>query len=437
MKTTFYRITIVVITLLMSACATQAPQQPRQTASASEQFEMGSKAFQKWMQEDDIASLVVAQPLLKKALAQSPDNVSRQHLYYRTLYGLALYNFSKWQQPLRDQFDNLHPVVKQELAPPSLLEFYLSGKDAPFATDFALLKNAVNEQPLSSRSWSQLSGLLIDNGHYELALHSANRAATLSPKWHRAFSQSALAYQNLLWDKACSYEHPKLRRQIIKQYSKALSLKPDDADYQESLASLYAQVGLWPLAITNAEKAYKLEKNRWTVQTLANAKMHNNALDEAETYAKALVKYDRYNGNERLATIASLQQQWQQAKLYGQRAIKPDETTVYKLLLRHWLNKLDDPNYQTSYSGKIETTNDWEGTLASYVKGELPEGESLVNLATNSCHQLEARFYTAVDLLAKGENTAARKHLEKIVATGYYDYFEYSWARALLASDRF
>lgn len=425
----------VLLVALLSACAAPVTQQP-ESVSARDSFARGLAAFEQWDNEQQFQYLYRAESDLNKVSKEYSDNAQWQTYYFRTLYTLSALDWHFWHIRLEQHYSRLNKLVKSDLLPPAFLEYRLLEEGSDVQRKQQLLFRALQQHPRSHPVWYHLSLLYQQQSQLELALYAARTAEKYSVDVANVNFQVGSLYRELAATKSCSYEYPQLERQAVKYLARSTGLKPESAIFQESLANVYNHIGLFPLALQVAQKAYDLEKNDLTLSGLADAHFGMGQYAAAKRlYEQLLADYQGEWAHESLLATAIVDSRWADAVVHAESMLAAYPDNVYFYAMKRWVRNLSNTSGSDSTPAVQEP---WSGLVLDYVADvDTHDFDSLINAADNVCQSTEAHFYTAMRLWFGGDPVGAKAHLEAVLALNNYSYLEYRWAKAMLLSDMF
>jgi tetratricopeptide (TPR) repeat protein len=205
---------------------------------------------------------------------------------------------------------------------------------------------------------------------------------------------------------------------------------------RERLATLYAQVGLFPLALQEAQKAYELENNEATRDTLAKANYDMGRMQQASDLLQGPAAVTTtQNSSQLLALIAAHKGAWAEAKTQYENSYQKATPSIYNYIIQQWLLAINNEPYAAPANWQVDTNSEWEASLLEYFTTDTLSAEQLLARAGTSCQQTEAHFSVALSAWINADSSTARAQLEKIIALKNYSYSEYLWAKALLSAD--
>lgn len=426
---------LILLATLLTACVTPVNNEP-EPISPGESFARGLAAFQQWEIGRSAASLYLAENYLNQASGEYADNVHWQNYYYRTLYTLSALDWHFWHVRLQQHHSQLNKLVKSDLLPPAFLDYRLQEDSSDDQRKQQLLFRALQQEPKSHPVWYHLSLFYQRQSQLELALYAALAAEKHSVDVANVYFQVGSLYHQLAGAKDCSYEYPQLDRQAVKYLAKSAGLQPENPDFQDSLATIYNHIGLFPLALQVAKKAYDLQKSDLTVSGLGDAHYGMGHYVEAgKLFNELATSYQSEWAYENLVATAMVESRWADAFGHADSmaAAYPDD--VYFYVMKLWLRQLSNtPGSEIAPVAKEQ----WSNLMLTYVADfTAQEPDRLINAAGNVCQSTEAHFYTAMRWWFAGEPARAKAHLETVLALKNYSYLEYRWARAMLLSDMF
>ncbi|WP_101759872.1 lipopolysaccharide assembly protein LapB [Oceanicoccus sp. KOV_DT_Chl] len=437
-KNLLFRLLLLSTIIALANCAgTSTSRQAAAPNSIYQTLELGDKAFNRWQQFEDYQALLDAEKYYGDALQSLPDNVNIQRAYYLTLYPLTFSNWTLWHKKLDTHFNNINPLLKADLTPPSLLahqELYQANQSVD--KRIRTLKKAIQEQPESFRAWFFLSSAYEENGQLDLALDAALKSALLNPQSAEAAFQAGDMYRQLSQVNNCIYEHPSLSTKAIKYTAKATSRQPENNYYQAALATLYNQIGLYPLALQIAQKARSQEDNQLNTEILGHTYlgMQNYSAAQIE-FSKLLNTHHAIFAYQYIAQTTAIRGEWQLAYEQLRNSSGAGENDFYLSIIQQWVNQLSLSQPDQKISIPTTSTTPWETSIKSYLN-QPSERHSLIYQASNSCEKTEAHFYTAMKLWTEGDVENANKSLQAVIKLKNYSYPEYQWARILLQSGK-
>jgi tetratricopeptide (TPR) repeat protein len=428
------RILLLSCLIWLHGCNTQAvkPQKRVELGLGAKHFQIAQFSFEQARNTADTRLLAFSVEHYQKAALYYSDNVFVQKNHYLARF---MHDYIIHQSPsetLISQFEQLNPVIKPDLKPPSYI-YYLGHTDklGLDSQALSLLKTAINDNPYNASMWYQLSIHHREQEQPELATFAAQRAFELAVQNPTYQQQLALSLDDVNDKSHCAFENQALLSASARYFASSAQQQADQLSF-DNAGLQFLRLGLFPLAYEYANEAYRLEKNHWTITHYLEASLALKRYQEAE---QAMLSYQQYVNDAKLteeaAMIAFAQANPSQAALLMKQQRQSWNNILVELRTR-WIHALSNHAYEHQSLYSITPRNSWEGTVREFFepkKGLTVPADYLLKQASNGCEKTEAHFYTAYKLWSEGDLQSARIHLKKTLGESATLYYEYKWAR--------
>ncbi len=452
----------------VSACAETS------NLSALELWEKGRIQVQRGAESGNKSTLEKAERLLKAARSQMPDNVNLQVEYYRLLYHLVgekIFN----RAALEKEFSLLHPKAKEVIHSPAMLDvldaFQRDGpslftEPATPEEKLRLLKLAIKQQPKSTLAWYLLSVHQQKEKHDLLALDAALMALELEEENVSALYQAGELYTVIAERNGSVYEETEILGKAAKHLAKAVVKAPNHRRNTYSLNLLgqtYIRLGLFPLALEVSKKA-----KRWMVYdgvllhpvALTDALIYLGKGDDAvelmsksqevdvEFFSQPLMinAAKTPQSRSRFAAANILKGNWKRAYTEYVKIVKKSDSPRLKWI-GQWVHHVygnKSPRFvkmmkmEEAFEPISEkSVSDWIKKINAYLTDTNSDEMTLVKASSGIFQQVDAHFYTALNLWLNGDPEGSIRHLNEAVKFKVYGYREHVWATVFLKSDLF
>ncbi|MFW0778571.1 MAG: tetratricopeptide repeat protein [Rickettsiales bacterium] len=380
--------------------------------------------------------LIAAEKIYKSALEQSPDDMSLQRGHYSAVYMLSAMNFDEWFSVLEYNFSNVDPRLKKDLTPPDYLKFQLiKNQNLPWNFKIYTLKNALLQQPEFAPAWYWLSEAYAINEQYEQAYFAALQASKYGDSAAIEFQMGENLYRRA-WGSGCAYEDPEAINQVVKLFSSAVSKNPEIAYFKLALAGLYAEVGLYPLALNVSNMTSSIDHEELKEKQaiiLANVLLASGQLDEAKHVLDTQLAASANPEATFLLSLVALEiNEWEKAASFSEH-YRDDVYTDKRILFHQWVSDLGRGSAVTPelLTEKIDVyeldivIDDYQSILAS--------DSSLNERSYSKCEITEALFYLAMQEWYKGQVQNSKRYLQQILALKTYKLSEYKQSHSLIS----
>lgn len=259
---------------------------------ASKYLQQGSEDMKHWRNNGPQTVFSQAETLLTKAHKLRPDDINIQYAYYDLRFTKALVNgYFEQEATLLELYKSLHPIPRNELAPPAILQYYFSNfLKKHHSVILSHLIRAVQQNPNNAQTWVLLSNHYLERGLHWLALSSAKKAYTIAPQNSFYANKMGVIYSLISDNKNCASEEKSIIQQASKYFVQAVKLDPNNPDYLSNTALQYLHLGLIPLAYSQAQKAYKIDPSPRITVIYAHLALLLGKPDAARSAMKHLQK---------------------------------------------------------------------------------------------------------------------------------------------------
>lgn len=382
-------------------------------------------------------------PLFSKAvtgyeslLQASPSSASLQYKAYSAYYHLI--RLGKWQHHERAQhlYGLLPRTVRVDLAPPSLakLAYLYQLKKGNFILRESLILAALNEEPRHIGAHIELARLRRSQGDLIGPIAMIKQAVHLRPDDSDAQLELGFAYSDRVLSGTCAYQV----RDSIPKAIKLLQQQRERASkpyfLSAELSQLYGLLGLMPLQLREARRAYQEQGTPYTQYRLAASLLESGHLDEATPHYQALIAQGETNLAMDLVSARARQGQWQQAKAEADSYLQyAQPSTFYQALTIELIEaKLAiDPGYSYRDLTQAIDFSPWQRSLDFYWRDILPE-RALLERATDVCKVAEAEYYIGLKQWLANRKHRAQQHFQKVIASKTFGFKEFAYAKQLL-----
>lgn len=402
------------------------------TPSAEEQSRIADAAVERWQESEQVADLEIALFHYADLHRRHPDNVLWQRSYYQTLFWQVA---SKHQRPtaeLEALFSQLNPLVREELSPPSTI-IYLAAitRKAPPQQLIPLLQQMVKDQPSSPYAWGRLAVLYTQVRQPWLSLAAAQRANALDPENADYWFLMGRNLQRIAAAEGCLYSESAYNKKSATYFAKA-AVKDKSVRNLSASASAYLDLGLFPLAYSEAKKAYETSAEPISRYYYAQAAEYMQMPGETARLAHEMLRGEPDpSAHEILARLSAREKQWDQAASHMRQFVKSNEKDLLAGLRLQWLEQLTgqagsasppDTSWPTWYKTVFTFISDTQRQPAGF------DPNFLTDRAKTPCEVTEAHFYTAYAHWLRKDRPRALQHLQLTVQSEAKGYTEYLWA---------
>lgn len=447
-----YRFILVLLITTSTACTVVPPPgRPSENADSSQSsqsFEtVALQQYEKYRQTGAEADLIAAKKSIALAHNVQPDKLSVQALRYRMEMLEQMDSAFPDKRELERQYRNLHPLLRADLPPPSVVH-YTQAQDAGASAHelLAILTAMIVDKPNSGGMWYELSRLYENEGLNWLALYAAKRAIELSSDEADYHFQSGYLLR-VIAAQHCSYESKAYMQAALPYLLRANGLE-EKAHYLNNIATVYLELGITPLGYDQAKKAFALDQASITARTFAQAAFllgkTNEAIDIVDGVEVA-------SGGPDVRMMKSIAQassgQWREAVVNATEYVtarqqeRPDSeySKFYGPLYLAWLEALNSGGAVAPTWGQMSGITEWQISVLPVIQARLAQEseQSLVALATNACEKTEAYFFEAMTQWSRGDMAAAKRSLALMKQQGATLFDEYLLGEALLRSGIF
>ncbi len=429
--------------LLLAACNTTATKQA--AVEPVDDLQAGAQAYAKFHQTGQLAELQAAVEYLTLAYQKEPESAAVQKYYYLAKYFHYIVYRDEDIDSLKSLYQQLNPLVQKQSPPPSRVKYAtVSDSDTSRETIDPIVKAMIQEQPFNAGSWHALSEYYEQVKDYWMAIATAKRAVQLEPANAEYMYQLGDSINDVIQLTECRYDQQHYAKAAVSHIAKAAAKSPNQL-YLDNSGLQYLRLGLFPLAYSQLEKAWEMEKNWWTATHLAQAAILTGRYQEAAPAVQYLIseagdmssyrlEAQRLIGLKQfdaaLAVVSTLETKIESNK----NAKEKFYVSVFDSLQLSWLKSLliEEKLAANTYSTRAAV--DWSKTVADYFALENWETDYLVLQSLNSCEQTEAWFYQAYASWLQDDSAAAVEQLKNTRSSAATLFTEYLWAQVLLDS---
>ncbi|WP_045827030.1 tetratricopeptide repeat protein [Teredinibacter turnerae] len=431
------------VTVLLSACgsvSTKSPLAPNSVGEQANTIEAGMNAYRDYHNGGTVKDLARARSLLGEAHASAPLNPMVQKFYYLAEFFNCIETAGDGLLDLVVLYRSLSPVVQRETPPPWRISYALiADTDSRRETIDPVLRALLKEEPFNASSWYMASKYYESQKAYWMSLAAAKRAVTLNADSASYLYRYGEAVNDVLQESPCRYDESAYARTAASYISRAAAKDPQQL-YLDNSALQYLRLGLFPLAYSQAKKAWELEKNWWTathyVQAALLTQHYNEAgpvivyLQETHDDSQALVFEAQRQlglGDKAAALLAITQQQNRFTALYEKNAFKATQQHIQLA----WVEALITQGRLNLGLDDVAVQSGWLQQIIDHIQQPI-DGSELMESAATSCMETDAHFYQAISLWRSGAVSEARSELSLAAKSKATLFDEYIWARILL-----
>ncbi|MCG8312131.1 MAG: hypothetical protein MI976_02855, partial [Pseudomonadales bacterium] len=243
------------------------------------------------------------------------------------------------------------------------------------------------------------------------------------------------AYANYANAKTCRYSDLSPTRKAVQFLQTGHQLEKGNPYIHAELADLYGLMGMYPLSLREARKAYSMDSNPYFTYSLVVSLVDSGRLEESLQYYNKLPEQKADMIMEMFYRHAAVGK-WQQAITYRDRYLaKGKVDNLYDALMIDIVTKKLNADIAQQYSyeqlvASLQLTP-WEHTVNQFWLGQM-DAAGLISEATDVCMTAEAEFYMGAKAYLSGDHQQAVTHFEKVLATKTYNFVEFALAKQLL-----
>lgn len=427
--------------IFLGGCDTLPPtlsQQVSQSGASAQIFTEAEAdaAFQQGLDSDSASLLEKAATAYEAQLKKAPSSAALQYKTYSSYYHLIRLGNSGNYDRAKELFLSLPGSVRRQLAPPGFARLgYLSGqKNTTKQVLEQTILDALDEAPTHAGSHVQLARIRRAQGDLLLPVAVKRQALHLNPDDPDIRLELGYAYADLVLDRDCSYESRDSISKALQLLQAERGRSPTPFYVSATLARLYRLLGMAPLQLREAQKAYELKPVPYTQYELAAALLDSKRWDDANEHYKELIALgESYLAMEQVSAYAA-NGQWQQARQAANQFLKNNRpASFYHVLTIKLIESQPGIPPEHAYSdlmGSVKMSR-WQQVLNAYWQERLSE-TVLLNNADDICKSTEAHYYVGLKHLLKGDEPEAKRHFAKVLESNATAFIEYGYATQLL-----
>lgn len=408
---------ILALLVMFSACSVspKIPQENNNTSvstptalNTNEHFKKGRALHLKWLNDNpETLSLIVrAEKHLRLALNARPDNILYQLSHYN-VFATLLSEADKFnEKELLKEFQKLHPVLKGGAITPAFVTYSRSeiNGDAP-STLLTHILRATTQNPDNSQNWYYAAQLYREQRHFWLASSCAQTSRNIAPDTADYNFELGLNLNLIASSNRCPKKHKELNKNAAYYFTEAARLAPDNPDYYAYSSQSYLRLGLTPLALVQAQKAFQLDTNEFTSQTLFNAQFFDGRFDEAwqtlnlmqhKLHMKvpelhALKIWQQLAHRDRKTTTIGIE-------AFINASNQSDESQNFKFyaLIAPYILQLNDEETQNHFGAIIQNFSDQENALLHFMQKRETFNDEELREYLDPCKYNLVLFYRAI-----------------------------------------
>lgn len=422
-------------TLILAGCGSAPIKEPETKAplTAFDYFDMAAKQYQLAETTNKVAPLFLSEILFKKSLSMQPDNINIQQAHYETLAWASLSKQNYSEADIVAAYDALHPAIRKNAVAPAKITYARESNTATPKELIPILTRAIKQKPRDSHTWKELSEVFAETDNNWMAMATAEQAVQYNPESSENNQRLAYAINGIIEENSCHFDQKALIKRSAYYGAKAATLDKENEQVSGLVGLQYTRLGLHPLALKFATKAYEQTPDAWHGSLLIDTYINLRKYQEASELALSLLQAeaDYAEPYRDFALYHASNGNWAKASENYSQLADSSPSNLYYHLVNHWLNSMKNGTPTPIALGAVEAGTDWEQNIADYLKLNTPP-ETLVSLATDSCERADAHFYTAMRYWHEDNTEMAKKHLKLTRKQGATWFQEHFWADVLL-----
>lgn len=437
----FKHICTAIFACCLAACSANTPTKSSsasahiENTNANTLYERGVALYNNWLSNENDSEKELTQALhyFDAALKLNPDNIRFQLDHYNALASVLSMKNEFDEARLLTSFKQLHPAIQSDAITPAFVS-YSRSQYLKNAEDIQLshIRRAISQNPRNAQNWTHLSQEYTQSKQAWLAAASAKQALELIDEVAEYHFQVSRSLVQIADSRSCASEETPIIKQALKHLRSAMKLEPENTRYIATSAYQYSLLGLAPLALSQAKKAFTAEPSFLS----AREYFRNAIISKQFAAAEAPLKFLE----EKYASFAALELAlwyWHEKKFdkIADQLIAADgvrHTHFHALASAYILN--DDSNEYDGLLAEVRKhPNRTNAQLYDYMNvNSTLEDDVLIDAAENACEKSEYLFFKAIRLWREGDIPGHRKILESIAKNGTPREPAALWARMML-----
>lgn len=397
---------------------------------------IATSSMTKWSADHRKQDLLDAHAAFSAGLALQPDDLNLQRGLYLASYPLAAHG----QLPILNVstlYERLHPLVKPTVATPYRLHYLEAIQQQLHGSEMlALIARSLKQDTRDEFLWRGFADELPEKHNALLRAALYLQAADRTGDKHQYYLLAAESYDDAFWGQNCQLDSPLLGQRALKYYLAAAKAYPDSSYINNRIGGFYGVLGLPPLALKYAQKAFETDPDKWTALSYGYALFYSGRYSDAKRHAaEVLSRYDRRFSLDLLSLLAFTEGDTKQAAKYAQELLADFETDGAEQLVWQWLVASDAPSKSLTDAAIMAPGNGINQAVLTFIRDPVAS-ELEVDANSNSCEQSAAEFAMAIKSLDQGDTVSAKRHFEAVVALKNYFYAEFDYSLGILQSGR-
>ncbi len=408
--------------------------------SASKHFARGSALYHEWLSDNGQQSDALIRKAtfhLRQALDEQPDNALYQLTHYNAMVTSVSNATDFDEKSILAAYENLHPALRSDAITPAFVSYSLSKMhNADIDTRLDHIVRATQQNPFNPQNWLFAAQLYQEKQQYWLAAGCAQRAHSIAPQVASYSYEVGANLMELASLESCPADRDALLKRSASYFVHASMKDRQNPAYLAHSSQAYLQLGLSPLALAQAKKAYALDVNELTIRTLFLANFFNRRFDEAWELARELEREIGYS-DLRLKIL----ELWYktQHKPFGNGELSELKQTVadvdkhyntrFHSLIAAYLFNLSREEHARLFNGIELQPAAHDSAVFDYLStATVEESTRIFTSSGNPCEDSQREFFVALRYGLDGDMQTFKQQMRVFAASQNYLELENLWA---------